>query len=102
MQNVESSSGTSTQANVVDPKFFNMVAQFSHFFAGATVYLTIGVLFSFRIAVFMLPVGVGLAAWKEFWYDMHKENPATAGSSIEDFAFYMAGIIYAMAILVFK
>jgi len=88
-------------ADAIDPinaAFFNQVSQYAHFFAAATVYLTIG-RFSHHWALYMLPVGIGLAAWKEFWWDSHKENAATRGSDLEDFSFYMLGILFGMLIV---
>lgn len=83
---------------VISPKTFNRNSQFAHFFAAATIYLTIGI-YSRRWVLYLTPVGIALAAWKEFWWDKHKEDADERGSDTQDFSFYMLGLIYAMAIL---
>jgi hypothetical protein len=94
----------------IDPKFFNQVAQYAHFFAGATVaqyahffagatvFFIIG-RFSHTWMFYLLPVGVGLAALKEFIIDPRTENEATRGSDLEDFCFYLLGMAVALAVV---
>ncbi|MGA7919065.1 MAG: hypothetical protein WCA38_05285 [Candidatus Acidiferrales bacterium] len=92
-------------ANSIDPKFFNEVSQFAHFFSAATVYLSFRIVavhlhkFSWKWTWIIVACGVALAAWKEFWYDKHDENKATRGSDLEDFTFYMLGIGYALILI---
>jgi hypothetical protein len=90
--------------NGIDPKFFNEVSQFAHFFAAATVYLTIFLVLLAghwytprRLLLWVIP-GVALAAFKEFWYDKHDENAETRGSDLEDFSFYVLGIVYGVSV----
>ncbi len=82
----------------IDPRFFNQVSQYAHYFAGMAVFLTIG-RFSHRWMWYLLPVGVGLAALKEFVVDPRTENEATRGSDLEDFSFYCLGMALATAVV---
>jgi hypothetical protein len=94
-----------TPVNVIDPKFFNEVAQFAHVGVAGLIYLTVGVialkqgLFSWKWYGPLVGVGVALAAWKEGYYDPRHENAATRGSDLEDFSFYMLGILIAQVVL---
>jgi VanZ family protein len=87
----------------IDPKFFNMVSQFAHFwtmFGITTITMKIGkhthhVLF---FTIVPLVLQVIYAAWHEFWYDPTHENPATRGSDLEDFAFLVGGALMGIAV----
>lgn len=76
---------------MADPSL-NEVSQFAHFGIAYAITLSLLVLLGFHMLWWYLPVAIGLAAWKEFWYDYHYETPAVRGSSLEDFLFYMIGI----------
>lgn len=91
--------------NVIDPKFFNEVSQFAHAGVAGLIYLSIGHVaqkhdfFDWLWYGILIAAGVGLAAFKEFWYDPHYENPATRGSDLEDFSFYLVGISIAVVVI---
>jgi hypothetical protein len=82
----------------ISPKTFNRNSQYAHFGMAAAIYLTIG-RFSFHWMLYLAPVGIALAAWKEFWYDRHYESDEERGSDLEDFAFYCIGIAYAAVVV---
>jgi ABC-type uncharacterized transport system permease subunit len=77
--------------NVIDPKFFNLVAQIAHFSATYAIVLTFGKFSGWTGIAVAAPVCVVYAAVHEFWYDPHYENPVTRGSDLEDFLFLVAG-----------
>lgn len=85
--------------NVVDPKFFNQVAQIAHFSTMYAIVFTIGKFWHWRGVIVAAILCVVYAAVHEFWYDPRYENPVTRGSDLEDFLFLVAGV--AAAILVF-
>jgi hypothetical protein len=92
--------------NVIDPKFFNEVAQFAHAGVAGLIYLSLAHiamkfdLFKWSWYGALIVIGVAAAGVKEFWYDPHYENVATRGSDFEDFAFYLVGILIAVAVIV--
>lgn len=72
-----------------DPSF-NTVAQSAHFFSALSVALLCQ---HFRLpTLWWMIAGVIVAAAKEFYYDYHFESAPVCGSSLEDFAFYAAGL----------
>lgn len=85
--------------NVVDPKFFDFVAQVAHFCATYGIVLSIGKFWHWRGIAIAAPLCVAYAAIHEFWYDPRYENPVTRGSDLEDFLFLVAGV--AAAVIVF-
>jgi hypothetical protein len=91
--------------NIISPAFFNEVSQFAHTGVVGYIYLAIGHVaqrrgfFHWSWYGVLIGVGVALAAWKEGYYDVHHENAATRGSGLEDFAFYMVGILIAVLAL---
>jgi hypothetical protein len=88
-----------SNGNGIDPKFFNQVSQWAHSGVACSVFFILLHFFSMRhVLEIFLPIGVALAAWKEFWYDKHDENAATRGSDLEDFTFYMVGIAAALSV----
>jgi hypothetical protein len=91
--------------NVIDPAFFNEVAQFAHAGVACSIYLSIGYIaekhsvFSWLWYGILILTGVVAAGVKEFWYDANFENQATRGSDLEDFSFYVLGIVIAVIVL---
>ena len=83
--------------NVIDPKFFNFVAQIAHFFATYGIVLTFGRFWRWHGIEVAAPLCVAYAAFHEFWYDPRYENPITRGSDLEDFVFLIAGVAAAIA-----
>lgn len=87
----------------IDPRFFNEVSQFAHFGMAGFIFMILLHVFSMRhVMEIFVPLGVALAAWKEFYYDKHDENPATRGSDLEDFSFYIFGITLALIVVFFS
>jgi len=82
--------------NVVDPKFFNFVAQVAHFFATYGIVLTFGKFWHWTGIAVAAPLCVAYAGLHEFWYDPRYENPVTRGSDLEDFVFLIAGVAVAV------
>jgi hypothetical protein len=79
---------------------FNEVAQAAHFFIGAWAVATSQAIWRGN-AKFWASLGVLLfAAVKEFWYDHTYESPATRGSDLEDFLFYVFGVAVELLILI--
>lgn len=86
--------------NVIDPKFFNFVAQIAHFFATYGIVLTLGKLWHWTGIAVGAALCVVYAAVHEFWYDPRYENPVTRGSDLEDFLFLVAGVAGAVVVFV--
>src|SRR4051812_19309612 len=87
----------------IDDKEFDKVAQLSHFAWGALVILveyTLGL--SLVAILWTLPVGVAMAAWKEFYWDYAYESVEVRGSSLKDFLFYCLGMGFAMGLILFR
>jgi hypothetical protein len=82
--------------NVIDPKFFNFVAQVAHFFATYGIVLTFGKFWHWTGIAVAAPLCLAYAAVHEFWYDPRYENPVTRGSDLEDFLFLVAGVAAAV------
>lgn len=80
---------------MADPSF-NTVSQFAH--AGVAYAITLSVLMSLGLEAmwWFVPIAVALAAVKEFWYDYKYESAEARGSSLEDFSFYMSGVVGAL------
>jgi hypothetical protein len=83
--------------NVIDPKFFNFVAQIAHFFTTYGIVLTFAKFWHWTGIAIAAPACIVYAAVHEFWYDPRYENPVTRGSDAEDFVFLVAGIAAAVA-----
>jgi ABC-type uncharacterized transport system permease subunit len=88
----------SSGENVIDPKFFNLVAQIAHFSATYAIVLTFGKFWHWTGIAIAAPVCVAYAAIHEFWYDPRYENPVTRGSDLEDFLCLVAGVAAAVAV----
>jgi hypothetical protein len=79
-------------ADVIDPRFFNFVAQCAH---TATTY---GISYTLATKWGWKGYGIGAvscvlyAAIHEFWYDPKFEDPATRGSDVQDFLFLCLGV----------
>jgi len=84
--------------NVIDPKFFNFVAQLAHFFATYGIVLTCGKFWHWAGIAVAAALCVAYAAIHEFWYDPRYENPVTRGSDLEDFLFLVAGVAAAVVV----
>jgi uncharacterized membrane protein YphA (DoxX/SURF4 family) len=85
--------------SVVDPKFFNLIAQIAHFSATYGIVLSSGKFWHWKGVFVAAALCVAYAAVHEFWYDPRYENPVTRGSDLEDFLFLIAGV--AAAVIVF-
>jgi hypothetical protein len=90
---------------VIDPKFFNTVAQFAHAGVAGLLYLSVAHI-AIEAALFrwlwygaFIALGVAAAAFKEGYWDPRHENAATRGSGLEDFGFYMVGIGIAVLVI---
>ena len=83
---------------MADPSL-NTVSQFAHFGVAYSITLSLLIIFGFSMLWWFLPVAIGLAAWKEFWYDYRYETPDVRGSSLEDFLFYVGGVGAAVVFL---
>ncbi len=80
----------------IDPKFFDQVSQFAHFFTMYSLALTLGLIgkrTGHALICFALSVVVYItyAAIHEFYWDPRHENEATRGSDLKDFVFLVAG-----------
>ena len=82
--------------NVIDPKFFNVVAQIAHFSSMYAIVLSFGKFWHWSGIVIAAPLCIAYAAIHEFWYDPRYENPVTRGSDLEDFAFLVSGVAAAV------
>ena len=82
------------------------LAQVGHFFGAYSLIGTVAVLSmvlggGWAPILIVLALGVLVAAWKEFWYDMRQELPKqTWGDSLMDFGFYMLGASLAVGMTV--
>jgi ABC-type dipeptide/oligopeptide/nickel transport system permease component len=86
---------------MTDQAFANMAAQIAHALAGYAAVLTL-VLLGVPHAVVVACVIVTLYALvKEFWWDYKYEDAVTRGSSLEDFVFYIVGLILGIIVNVF-
>ena len=83
--------------NVIDPKFFNQVAQNAHMLLGVSVGL-IGLLYAPKYIWCVLGVYMIVTAVKEFWYDQHYENAETRGSNLNDWLHYQVGIGWSLSL----
>ena len=89
---------------LIDPKFFNLVAQFAHFGMMFFVTVVIGILF-LRFDHEFVGILVGFlvcsvyAAVHEFWWDPTHEDPETRGSDLQDFVFLVLGSCAGVVIL---
>ena len=82
------------------------LAQIGHVIGGALIVLGGDALLR-KLPVFsdvskhfiwvMVSIAVFYAAVKEFYFDTHFETPATMGSGLKDFSFYMIGVFGAVA-----
>jgi len=88
----------SASPDAIDPKFFCVVAQLSHFAWGCLVISWAGILFPHSFW-WILALWESLAAIKEFWYDHNYENPATRGSDLLDFSIYTLGALIGVSAL---
>jgi hypothetical protein len=80
---------------------YNMTAQFAHAGMAYSITLSVLLLFGMRSLYWYLPASVGLAAFKEFYYDQKYETAEVRGSNTEDFLFYVLGIITATVFWMF-
>jgi hypothetical protein len=86
---------------MTDQAFANIVAQIAHTLAGYAAIVTL-ILLGVPHAVVIASVSVTLYALvKEFWWDYKYEDAVTRGSSVEDFVFYIVGLILGIVVNVF-
>jgi hypothetical protein len=84
---------------MADPSL-NTVSQFAHVGVAYSVTLSLLIVLGLPMLWWYLPVAIGLAAGKEFWYDYKYETPDVRGSSLEDFMYYVSGILAALTFFV--
>lgn len=82
----------STQVTV-SKWIWDFTGQAAHLMAGYIAVSTVHRHTSSKATKIVAIVGVGAAAFKEFWWDYHYEDVATRGSSLLDFSMYCVGII---------
>lgn len=87
---------------MIDPKFFNFVAQMSHVLLGSTLVFGILALFNIHLLIYVLPAYALITGVKEFWYDQNYENAETRGSNLLDFSMYQAGAYVALGVYLLK
>lgn len=80
----------------IDPKFFDLVSQFAHFFTMYSLALTLGLVgkrtgHTVLCVALSAAVYIMYAAIHEFYWDPRHENAATRGSDLRDFAFLVGG-----------
>lgn len=79
-------------SDVIDPKFFEAVAQTAHTATTYSISYTLASKWGWK------GYGVGAvgcvlyAAIHEFWFDPKYESPLTRGSDLQDFAFLCLGV----------
>lgn len=81
---------------------FNVLAQKSHVLGGCLWILGTDYLFGHTVMAWGSIVAVLLAAWKEFYWDERFEGPDERGSSLEDFCFYVVGLVVGVSIVLIK
>jgi hypothetical protein len=85
--------------DVIDPKFFDKVAQIAHFSATCSISLILYRLFGWK-GWAVGAAGILLyALWHEFIRDPVKENLATRGSDLKDFLYLCAGPVAARLVI---
>ncbi len=80
-------------------KLFNAISQMSHWLGGAFAVLAGYTLFGLKgmwLSVGAVFIG---AAVKEFWFDYKYESTEVRGSSLEDFLFYILGLVIGAGII---
>jgi len=88
---------------MIDPKVFDQVAQLSHVGWAMLVIMTPYALgCSLADTLSILPIWIGLAAWKEFYWDSQHEAPDVRGSGLRDFLFYCLGLTIASIALLLR
>lgn len=80
----------------IDPRFFDLVSQFAHFFTMYSLALTLGLIgkrtgHALLYVALSAVVYITYAAIHEFHWDPRHENAATRGSNLKDFAFLVVG-----------
>lgn len=84
--------------NVIDPKFFNFVAQMAHFAVMYGIVTTFSKFWGWRGVDVSAPLCLLYAVVHEFWYDPRYENSITRGSDVEDFTFLTLGVVAAIVV----
>ena len=92
------STGPGTSTDVIDPKFFDLVSQFAHFFAMYALTFTAGKFWHWRGIEIVGGLCVLYAAFHEFIWDPLMENKLTRGSDLEDFFFLVLGVAVAVGV----
>jgi hypothetical protein len=84
---------------VITPEYLDILAQKAHAVGGGLVVLGSHSLWGKRALKYAIPIGIVVAALKEFAYDAHWQEPDIRGSDLRDFTFYMIGGVIALALL---
>ena len=92
------STGSGTSTDVIDPKFFNLVSQFAHFFATFGLTLAAAKFWGWRGIEIVGGLCVLYAALHEFIWAPPMENKLTRGSDVEDFIFLVLGVAVAVGV----
>jgi hypothetical protein len=82
-----------------DQRLDNIFSQIGHFLGAYAAVLT---LVLFNVHYWLLISLIGVTAWasfKEFYIDAKYEDPAIRGSDMEDFLFYMLGLVVGIGIV---
>jgi hypothetical protein len=87
---------------MIKDKEFNSVSQIAHTLGGAFAMVCGSYLFGPWSLFDIAPLFVLYAGIKEFWYDVRYESKAVRGSSLEDFLFYLFGMVIGIAIVLGK
>jgi len=84
---------------VVPPTTYNRVCQAGHFLAGLCAVFGPAAVLPYDWRFYGAGLMLVWALCKEFGYDMIWETKDGRGSSLEDFSFYMAGDLLALALV---
>lgn len=83
---------------MTDVQLQDIFDQIGHFLGAYAAVLT---LFVFHVPHWAWVSAIGITLWagvKEFWYDEKYEDPTVRGSSLEDFLFYMLGLLVGLSV----
>lgn len=81
---------------MVPDNVWNIVAQISHVLGGCIISLLPVYFMGNGSLKFSIPIFLGIAALKEFWFDYRFETPDERGSSLLDFTMYCVGILFTL------
>jgi hypothetical protein len=87
--------------DVIDPKIFDRVAQFSHVGWGLAIIFGVRALTkrTSRLYLWAVVVWTTVAAFSEFYWDARYQTPAVRGSDTKDFLFMVGGAVVAVLLI---